>query len=1060
MALIASVAISAGMVALGGALVGATATAIIVSTAVTFAVKLTTALIARSRTEDGTDGFTSEVQTNQTTVRSATAPVKLVYGQSIVGGVLVFSGISGDNNEFLHMVLVLTGHEVEAIGTVYFDELDENGEEIAGWVDTWKHTGADNQIADLELVKTFGEWTLAHRLQGCAYIHVRIRIDPNDDNAPFKQIPAIKARVYGRKVIDRRIPFFDYVTEYPFTGSTNIYLNNHSYVGAFLFKFVVSGLTDDTSVVELLQGGTNHVTVDIANMTVIVELDQPYTFTIDTLTNVDDEIIVLYYESTLVVFVNGVNAGTELAPVDETFVAEFISPQRAVSFSHILLSETDVAFPIIDLIRWQDQTYDDGGNTLIPNHGSDGDLIVTAGEQFTHTQTTDVDKWNRVWSKNSALNILDYLTWERFGLGASWDSIDVNDWNYQADICSRIDASNADPCPRFLYPLDGVIDTQNVAGNNLSAMLTSCGGSLTWANGKFRLITASPAPVVFNITSDDIISDVNFRVVGSKIGVFNTVKAKYVSASQNWQSAETEEYIDEQAKADDGGEKIIQELDLLFTDNAFTAQKLAITYLNLSRLEGGLSMTCKHSLFGLRAGDVGTLNIPEMGINGEKYRVAEWSLEPTTVDGFGGIQLLLEEYSDDAYDIPADRIRPPYEIPKPPVDDKTIASPTNFWSYSGSQTTPPFRQRLTDNNGEILVTNTDDELVANDETGSGLTFVLLGWDVSDSPYCVGYELTITPAGESSETKYIAGRLNVSYIDGEYANGTRVSYSLRAIRSQTIISDPSVLDVIVTDGTSEPPTPSDFNVTPNGGNNGLLTFNDHGNPDLQGNELRVGATFGFSAYMGIHVNVGSTVHISGADNRTFFLRSKNAINGVYSQPTERRNVAPADDGFDPAVDWGTYRFDGSNAMQVNGLIPHHTGALIPASQLLASAQDWETFDMFVQDPVDVAKCWLDEIPITAGDSIMIDSLVASAFPKGFPTPTGVDIAPRATIRLIVNNSVSGSIAKYSSDYGSDLIQYTAVANDTSVVIEVEQLSIYGTGFVPVVTSRRGGSYARP
>lgn len=68
---------------------------------------------------------------NQLQLRSAVEAHKYVFGESLVSGPLIFSETNGPNNESLHSIVVLTGHEVTDIGTVYFDDLRSDGSEYS-----------------------------------------------------------------------------------------------------------------------------------------------------------------------------------------------------------------------------------------------------------------------------------------------------------------------------------------------------------------------------------------------------------------------------------------------------------------------------------------------------------------------------------------------------------------------------------------------------------------------------------------------------------------------------------------------------------------------------------------------------------------------------------------------------------------------------------------------------------------------------------------------------------------------------------------------------------------
>jgi hypothetical protein len=146
-------------------------------------------------------------------VRSPIAARQIVYGESKVSGVLVYISTTGTKNEYLHLVIALAGHEVEAIGDVYFnDELALTGAgsaatgRFAGYAEIYKKLGSDTQTVETNLEAatsglTNGKWTSAHRLRGIAYIYVRLVWN---DQVWAGGIPNVSAMVQGKKVYDPR----------------------------------------------------------------------------------------------------------------------------------------------------------------------------------------------------------------------------------------------------------------------------------------------------------------------------------------------------------------------------------------------------------------------------------------------------------------------------------------------------------------------------------------------------------------------------------------------------------------------------------------------------------------------------------------------------------------------------------------------------------------------------------------------------------------------------------------------------------------------------------------
>ena len=152
--------------------------------------------------------FASQVRDRKVTIRAATQPLRVIYGEVKVGGVLVYAESNGNKNEFMHMVLALAGHEVNKIGEIYFNDrsaaTDPSGSvKWADWTKLNRHAGGGDQEADADLVAASDKWTAAHRGGGIAYIYARLKYD-REGNVWPTGLPNITAVVQGRKVWDPR----------------------------------------------------------------------------------------------------------------------------------------------------------------------------------------------------------------------------------------------------------------------------------------------------------------------------------------------------------------------------------------------------------------------------------------------------------------------------------------------------------------------------------------------------------------------------------------------------------------------------------------------------------------------------------------------------------------------------------------------------------------------------------------------------------------------------------------------------------------------------------------
>jgi hypothetical protein len=149
-------------------------------------------------------------QGTEVNVRDPAAPRQIIYGQRRVSGVLYPVGTSGTNNEYLHLLILIAGHECEELGDITFGDevvpLDGSGNatgRFAGYATIKKHLGTYNQTVDTALQTALGSgyWTNNHKLGGIAYLYVRLKVSA--DLFPGG-IPEIYCLVKGRKVYDHR----------------------------------------------------------------------------------------------------------------------------------------------------------------------------------------------------------------------------------------------------------------------------------------------------------------------------------------------------------------------------------------------------------------------------------------------------------------------------------------------------------------------------------------------------------------------------------------------------------------------------------------------------------------------------------------------------------------------------------------------------------------------------------------------------------------------------------------------------------------------------------------
>lgn len=175
-----------------------------------FATQFTTSLVlgavsqAMNKTSSGGIASGSTI-----TSRGALTPHQVIYGRTRVGGNIVYMEAT-DGNKYLHIVVGIAGHEIDAIEKYYLNDeevsIDGSGNVTAGSyanrVRIQSKLGTDDQTAFASLVSESDSlWTENHRLRGRAAVYIRLEYD--QDKFP-NGIPNFSFQVRGKKVYDPR----------------------------------------------------------------------------------------------------------------------------------------------------------------------------------------------------------------------------------------------------------------------------------------------------------------------------------------------------------------------------------------------------------------------------------------------------------------------------------------------------------------------------------------------------------------------------------------------------------------------------------------------------------------------------------------------------------------------------------------------------------------------------------------------------------------------------------------------------------------------------------------
>jgi hypothetical protein len=248
------------------------------------------------------------------------------------------------------------------------------------------------------------------------------------------------------------------------------------------------------------------------------------------------------------------------------------------------------------------------------------------------------------WSDNPALCIRDYIT-SGYGLGEDAAQLDDTLVSAAANVCDETDTEAG----TTRYTCNGAFLTSATPYDMLNDLLTSMGGMLWYAQGKWRMKPAYWTEPVLSLTNDDLRSGLSVSTRHSRRDNFNIVKGTFRGEESNWQVTDYPEVKNTDFINADGGQESTADIDLPFTDNSIEARRTARIALERNRQQ----LTVQAS-FGLRAlavqvGDNITLTIPRMGWDNKEFEVISWNFG--LVDTLDlQVTMTLREISESVFD--------------------------------------------------------------------------------------------------------------------------------------------------------------------------------------------------------------------------------------------------------------------------------------------------------------------------------------------------------------------------------------------------------------------------
>ena len=248
------------------------------------------------------------------------------------------------------------------------------------------------------------------------------------------------------------------------------------------------------------------------------------------------------------------------------------------------------------------------------------------------------------WSDNPALCLRDYLV-SKYGLSEEVGNIDDDLVSTAVSVCNEISTDAG----TTRYTCNGSFTTDLTPYDVINNLLTSMGGTLWYAQGKWRMKPAYWTAPVLDLNEDDLRSSIGVATRHSRRDNFNVVKGTFRGEESNWQTTDYPQVDSAAFLEADNGQESVADVDLPFTDNSIEARRIARIALERNRQQ--LTVT---AAFGLRTmqvqvGDNIRLTNTRFGWTNKEFEVLSWNFGLT--DGLDlQVNMTLRETAESVFD--------------------------------------------------------------------------------------------------------------------------------------------------------------------------------------------------------------------------------------------------------------------------------------------------------------------------------------------------------------------------------------------------------------------------
>lgn len=494
------------------------------------------------------------------------------------------------------------------------------------------------------------------------------------------------------------------------------------------------------------------------------------------------------------------------------------------------------------------------------------------------------------------------------------------------------------------YTVNGIVSTDKQPHEHIRDMSTAMAGFVVNVGGQWQFTPGAWRSSSATFDEDTVRGGITWKSKRSRRERFNAIQGTYVSPHQYDQPTDYPPITSSTYQNEDDGKRTFQQVDMNFVNRASTCQRIGRIILNRHRRQITANFPLMLHGLSVKAADVVSINNTRAGWSGKTFEVTSWELQTEDRDGVPliGIDLGLDEIDANvfAWDPNTDEVVPDAAETTILQDASTVAPPSGLTVTSG----------------------TSDLYIKKD--GTVVSRINVNWTASPDAFLDRYELQYKRSIDSTYLPAIQSDDTQQYIwDVE----DDVDYDIR-VRA---VSRLGVRSAYITElnhtvvGKTEPPQDVTGFTAAQSGNVVTFKWNQVGDVDLSGYEIRYFAQGGFAwdtATILTSVTKGTLITNAALPPGTWTVGVK-AIDTSqnYSTNTTTYNISVSN--VNTIIDEEELQ-DSFVGATLTNFVKHWTGKLLPSSTKAPNELTRaELFEQFV--PYPEADCYVELPELDSG-----------------------------------------------------------------------------------------------